>query len=77
MAKAIVSTDVGDVSLFLTNGVSGYVVPIAESDRLAEAVAKFIRNPALRRSCGNAARRIAVEKLDIQICVLAHEQAYK
>ncbi|KVE36846.1 glycosyltransferase family 4 protein [Burkholderia sp. BDU5] len=76
MGKAIVSTDVGDVKRFVIDGVSGYVVPSRDAQSLAEATAKFVRDRSLRERCGAVARQVALEKLDISVCVAAHRMAY-
>lgn len=76
MEKAIVSTDVGDVKRFVIDGVSGYVVPPGDAVSLAEAAARFVRDRSLRERCGAAARRVALEKLDISVCAAAHRMAY-
>jgi glycosyltransferase involved in cell wall biosynthesis len=76
MGKAIVSTDVGDVNRFVIDGVSGFVVPPRDAKCLAEAAARFVRDPLLRDRCGAAARKTALERLDISVCAAAHRLAY-
>lgn len=77
MEKAIVSTDVGDVSQYIKDGENGFVVPVRNSKLLAEKVAYFIENPKLRVSFGKKARKVACENLDIEICVRKHYEFYK
>jgi glycosyltransferase involved in cell wall biosynthesis len=76
MEKAIVSTDVGDVGRFIREGLSGFVVSPKDPVALADSVARFIRDPALRQACGQAARRTAIESLDLELCVRNHQKAY-
>jgi glycosyltransferase involved in cell wall biosynthesis len=76
MAKAIVSTDVGDVRRFLVDGVVGYVVPTRNSDELARAVGSLGANAELRAQFGRKAREVALKHLDIAICAERHLQTY-
>jgi glycosyltransferase involved in cell wall biosynthesis len=77
MEKAIVSTDVGDVAQFIKDGENGFVVPVRNPQMLAERVRIFIENPKLRVKFGKQARKVAVQKLDIEICVKKHYEFYK
>jgi len=77
MAKAIVSTDVGDVAKFIENGENGFVVPIKDGAALAEKVSILIENKELRRKFGQRARETAVKHLDIEICAKKHAQLYR
>jgi glycosyltransferase involved in cell wall biosynthesis len=76
MARAVVSTDVGDVARFLPDGVAGYVVPTRNSDELARAVSALAVQPGLRARLGRAARESALRHLDIKICVAKHLETY-
>jgi glycosyltransferase involved in cell wall biosynthesis len=76
MARAIVSTDVGDVKRFLANGVAGYIVPPRNSEALARAVGSLVAAPELRAQFGRNAREAALQNLDIAICVEKHFQTY-
>lgn len=76
MTKAIVSTDVGDVTKFIKNGENGFVVPIKDGAALAEKVSILIENKELRRKFGQRARETAVKHLDIEICAEKHAQLY-
>lgn len=52
---AVVSAATGNVDAVL-DGVTGYVVPVGDSDALAAALADLIADEALRRQMGKAAR---------------------
>lgn len=77
MGKAIVTSDVGDVSRFINDGENGFVVPIRDASSLAEKVGLLIENEELRVSFGKRAREVAVRYLDIEKCVNKHEQFYR
>jgi glycosyltransferase involved in cell wall biosynthesis len=76
MKKAIVSSDVGDISYFIKNYINGFLVPVRNADSLAEKVHILIDNPELRRSFGEKARETARKYLDIKITVEKHADAY-
>jgi glycosyltransferase involved in cell wall biosynthesis len=77
MARPVVSTDVGDVARFISNGESGIVVAPNCAVSLATGIARFLDDPKLRISCGELARSIAIQKLDISICASLHAECYR
>jgi len=77
MEKAVVSTDVGDVSYFLENNVNGFIVPIKDPGSLAHKVKILINNYELRNSFGRKARETVRKYLDIKIVTKKHADVYK
>lgn len=77
MEKAIVSTDVGDVSLFLGDGTCGYVVPVGDVQTLADRVLALVGDAALRERMGKGAREAATQFVSLDRCVERHEEAYR
>lgn len=69
MGKAIVSTDVGDVGVYIEDGRNGFIVQSRDSAALAEKVTTIIENETLRKKFGMLSRARAVRELDVQICV--------
>jgi len=65
MEKAIVSTDVGDVSRYLEDGVTGFLVPAREPSLMAERVSRLVDSNELRKQFGTGARITARKSLDI------------
>jgi glycosyltransferase involved in cell wall biosynthesis len=55
-ALPIVATDVGGNREIVADGVTGIVVPAANPDTFAAALARLAADPALRRRMGDAAR---------------------
>jgi glycosyltransferase involved in cell wall biosynthesis len=76
MEKAIVSTDVGDVSRFIHSGDNGFIVPTEDAQSLADKVHTLLEDTNLRRAFGKKARMTAVRHLDIQVAGEKHFQAY-
>lgn len=77
MGRAIVSTDVGDVACFIDNKENGFVVPIRDTEALAERVGVLIEDPGLRQLFGEKARETAKRSLDIEIVTRKHIVAYQ
>jgi glycosyltransferase involved in cell wall biosynthesis len=77
MSKPIVSTDVGDVAIYIKDGASGFVVPTRDASALAEKVSILINDSALRVSFGSLARETALKELDVDTCALKHQNFYR
>jgi len=77
MAKPVVSTDVGDVSLYVRDGGSGFIADIGDSVALAERLRRLVSDKALRGKFGERGRDTAVRELDIERCADRHIEAYK
>lgn len=65
MGKPVVTTDVPGCRETVKDGVNGYLVPPRDADALADAMARFVENPALVASMGRASREMAVRRYDV------------
>jgi glycosyltransferase involved in cell wall biosynthesis len=63
-ARPVVATRVGGVSSVVVDGVTGYLVPPNDPAALAQSMGELLRDPALRRRMGAAARSRAVTLYD-------------
>lgn len=63
--RAIVTTDVPGCRETIVDGASGFLVPPRNPQALAEAMARFLRDPMLARRMGADARRRAEQKYDV------------
>ena len=77
MEKPVVSTDVGDVSIYVRNGHCGFIVDVGDWEVLSEKLASLVVDEDLRRMFGYRGREIAIKKLDVDLCVQRHLNAYK
>ncbi len=77
MARAIVSTDVGDVRRFLRDGEDGLVVPVRDATALAAGVERLLKDGVLREVFGGRARETAIQELDLKICARRHKELYE
>jgi glycosyltransferase involved in cell wall biosynthesis len=57
-----VATDVGDVARAIADGETGYVVPVRNPEKLADALEPLLVDPAQRRRMGAAGRARVVER---------------
>ena len=66
MARPIVTTDAPGCRDTVDEGVNGFKVPIRDAAALAEAMARFVDDPALIASMGAQSRRLAEERFDVR-----------
>jgi glycosyltransferase involved in cell wall biosynthesis len=77
MSKPIVSTDVGDVPIYVHDQENGFIVPAGDADQLAACVQRLLDSESMRKSFGKKSRWIAQQKLDISFCGQKHFEAYQ
>ena len=63
----VVATDVGDVARAVADGVTGFVVPPQDPEKLADALQPLLTDPALRRRMGAAGRARVTEKFSVAV----------
>lgn len=67
MGRAIVTTRAPGCRETVEEGRNGFLVPVAEAEPLAEAMARFIQDPGLASRCGDESRALAESKYDVQL----------
>ena len=67
--KAVIASDVGDVSKYLTHEKQALLVPPGDSDALEQAILRLLINPILRKQLGLNGRQVAVQHFDIRVNV--------
>lgn len=77
MGKPTVTTDVGSVRKYIEDGKSGFVVPVRDSESLAQRVELLIEDASLRERVGREARAVAMEKLDLSVVSEKHALFYQ
>lgn len=65
MGRAIITTDAPGCRETVNEGENGFLVPVKDSQKLAEAMLKFIEHPILYQTMGDASRKIAESKYDV------------
>ncbi len=74
--RPVVATCVGGVPQAVRDGETGLLVPPNDAEALARALERLLRDEALRRRMGRAARRVADERFDIAATVRRYEALY-
>jgi glycosyltransferase involved in cell wall biosynthesis len=72
----VVATDVGDVSRAVADGVTGYVVPVRNADKLAAALEPLLLDAGLRRRMGAAGRARVAEMFSSEVTARAVSDLY-
>jgi len=74
--KPVVATNVGGSREMVTDGVTGYLVPPADSQPMANAIINLLRNPDKAIAMGSAGREVVKEKFTVQAMVKKYEKLY-
>jgi glycosyltransferase involved in cell wall biosynthesis len=75
--KPVVATKIGGSPEMVTNGVTGYLVPPADSYSLAKAIINLLNEPNKAEEMGKAGRKIAQEKFTTEAMVKNYEKLYQ
>jgi glycosyltransferase involved in cell wall biosynthesis len=75
--KPVVATKVGGSPEMVTEGVTGYLVPPADSDALSDAIIKLLQEPNKAEEMGKEGRKIVHEKFTVEAMVKSYEKLYK
>ena len=73
---AIVASDTAPVKEVIENGIHGVLTDFFDSERLAIEIEKLIEDKLLREVLGQNARRLIVEKYDLESVCLPHQIAW-
>jgi glycosyltransferase involved in cell wall biosynthesis len=65
MGRPVITTDAPGCRETVKDGDNGFLVPVKSVDALAEAMLRFIREPALREAMGRRSREVAEDKYDV------------
>ena len=65
MGRPIITTDAPGCRETVINGVNGFLVPVKDVKKLAEAMEYFVLQPEAMEAMGAASREIAVSKYDV------------
>ncbi len=76
LALPVVSMDVGAISEAIDNGKDGFIVAPRDIGALVQATIALARDPGLRASIGQRARRRAESTFDVSICADSHARAF-
>ena len=75
--KPVVATNVGGSREMVTDGVTGYLVPPADSESMANAIVDLLENPEKAVAMGSMGRKVVQEKFTIEAMAKGYERLYK
>ncbi len=65
MSRPVITTDSPGCRETVEEGLNGYLIPVKNTQALAESMEKFIKMPDTIQTMGDASRKIAVDKFDV------------
>ncbi len=74
--KPVVATRTGALPEVVSEGVSGFLVPVRDTDRLAASLVCLVTDAALRRRMGEAGAADVVQRLTLQRNICEHVSLY-
>ena len=76
-SRAVVTTDVPGCRDAIIPNITGLLVPVRDSEALANAIQDLIKHPEKRKIMGKAGRELAKKEFAIENIVDAHLKIYK
>ena len=76
IGRPIITTDSIGCRDTVEDGVNGFLIPIKDSESLADRLAKLIDDPKLREKMGKEARKIAERDFSIENVISKHLDIY-
>ncbi len=77
LGKPIVASSVGGIIDLVKDGDNGILVPVRDSDKLADAILKLIRNKDLARELGKNGKAKVFPEYDIFVMIRQIEELYE
>lgn len=74
--KPVVATNVGGSKEMIQDGVTGYLVPPANSIAMADAIISLLKNPEKAVAMGEMGRKVVQERFTLEAMVKKHEDLY-
>lgn len=75
--KPVVASDFGGIPDFVEQGVTGYLVPVGDRDRLVAALKQLVESPELRREMGASGRARFLQRYTQAEVTAAIESVYR
>ncbi len=74
--KPVVATNVGGSREMIKDGITGYLVPPADSQAMANAIVNLLTNPEKAVAMGEMGRKEIKEKFTVEVMVKQYEELY-
>jgi L-malate glycosyltransferase len=73
----VIATCAGGLPEVVTDGETGYLLPIGDVEGMAKAAIEILSNPDLGRRMGKRGREVAIEKFDVKNVVPQYRALYE
>ena len=73
----VVATNIHGLPEVVVDGETGFLAPVGDVETMAARVVQILSDPALRKKMGQAARKRAVDKFDIETTIDSYERYYR
>lgn len=77
MSKPVVVTDCGGPTEIVTDGQTGFVVPVGEPEAMAERIIQLVNNGNLAQELGRRAQEEVHRRFSLQRNIVEYERLYK
>jgi L-malate glycosyltransferase len=74
---AVVATSVGGTPEIISDGETGLLVPPDGENELADAIGRFVTQPALRAACAQKSKELAAARFGLRSVAERYEQLYE
>jgi len=73
----VIAADVGSICEVVTDGVTGFVVPVHDPEAIAEATYTLVHDDSMMTEFSQSARQCAIDKFSSSSCAAQHLLAYE
>lgn len=73
----VIASEIGGLPEVIEHGVSGFLAPVGDVDRMAEYALAVLSDAARAKAMGSAARQSAAERFDYRLIVPQYESLYQ
>jgi len=77
LGRPVIASEVPGIAEVIESGVTGVLVPPADAEALAAAIASLWEDEARRETLGQAAQQVARERFDVSRMTRAYEDLYR
>ncbi len=77
LGKPVIATGVGGVYSVVRNGETGFVVPAADSEQLAQRMLVLLNDPVQARAMGEAGRSLVRQDFNVELMVAKTVEVYQ
>jgi len=74
--KPVVATNVGGSKEMIKDGITGYLVPPADSNAMANAIMDLLKSPEKAVAMGGMGRKVVQERFTVETMVKKYEELY-